>query len=696
MDPPARNRLAAATSPYLRQHANNPVDWYPWGEEALRLARELDRPILLSIGYSACHWCHVMAHESFEDPATAELMNRLFINIKVDREERPDLDRIYQTAHQLITQRSGGWPLTMFLTADEHTPYYGGTYFPPQARMGLRAFREVLEGTAAFHRERREEVREQGRAVVEVFGQLEPTAAADDTPLNAAPLAEARRRLGERFDAEYGGFGEAPKFPHPGIVNRLLRHGRSSASGEQPDVEALYMATLTLARMAEGGLFDQLAGGFFRYCVDRYWQIPHFEKMLYDNAQLLPLYANAWRASGDERWRSIARATAEWVITGMQAPAGGFCSTLDADSEDGEGRYYLWTPEQLREHLSEAQYAVAAAAFGLDLPANFEARWHLQARSDAAAIGKALGLPVSTVQARLEEARLKLLEVRARRAPPARDEKILAGWNGLMIAGLAAAARALPDEAAGEAAQRAMTFVRTHLWRDGRLHAAYADGGAYLSGYLDDHAALLDACLQLLQLQWDGETLDFAVALAEIMLAHFEDRERGGFYFTADDHEQLIHRSREFADDATPAGNAIAALALQRLGLLLGEPRYLLAAERTLRGAWQALQEYPHAHASLLDALEEHLQPPHIIILRGTGEALRALHEVATAVYAPARMVLSIPPETAGLPAALAVKAPLGEAVAYHCIGLHCSAPLQDAAALAGVLREGAPTPASI
>ncbi|MCC5867937.1 MAG: thioredoxin domain-containing protein [Gammaproteobacteria bacterium] len=681
-------RLAQATSPYLRAHAHNPVEWYPWGDEALARARELDRPILLSIGYSACHWCHVMAHESFEDAATAELMNTLFINIKVDREERPDLDRLYQTAHQLIAQRPGGWPLTMFLTPGELTPFYGGTYFPPSPRAGLPAFREVLQGIAAFYRERPEEVREQGRAVAAVFPRLEPEAPAEDVVLDAGPLEAARQALAERFDSEFGGFGGAPKFPHPEQINRLLRHWREGAAGEQPDVQALYMATMTLSRMADGGLLDQLAGGFFRYSVDTQWRVPHFEKMLCDNATLLPLYAQAWRISGDESYRRVASLTADWVIDEMQLAHGGYCTALDADSEGGEGRYYLWTREQVERLLSADEFAVLAPFMGLDEAPSVDGHWHLHARGDLKALGRQLNLPASTVESRLNQARAVLLAARSTRPRITRDDKILTGWNALMISGMAVSARSLSDPRLAQSAQQAMAFLRAELWHDGRLFAVHSRGHRTQLAWLDDHAALIDAALKLLELAWDSDMLGFAIELAEAMLAQFEDRTRGGFYFIGNDHEQLIHRSRPFADEATPAGNGMAAFALQRLGLLLGETRYLEVAERTLRAAWTAMCEYPVAHCTMLDALEEHLRPPDLVIIRGEGLEADALVEVATAVYSPRRMVLRIPSAVADLPAALALKRPMESAIAYLCIGTRCSAPLSTPAALAAALSE--------
>ena len=428
-----RNRLAKETSPYLLQHADKPVDWHPWGDEAFELARETGKPVLLSIGYSACHWCHVMAHESFEDDATARMMNELFVNVKVDREERPDIDKIYQVAQQLLTQRTGGWPLTMFLDGEDRHPFFGGTYFPNEPRHGMPAFTSLLEKVAEHYDKNRDDIRRQGERILDVFAQIEPPPADAGVELNDSPLHAVRESLAQNFDREYGGFGDAPKFPHPTTIDRLLRHWRSTASDAEPDVEAMYMAALTLARMAEGGLFDHVGGGFYRYSVDRYWQIPHFEKMLYDNGPLLAIYAQAAIATGDKLFASAANATADWMLADMRAANGGFYATRDADSEGHEGLYYLWDPDEARELLGD-DYAVFARRFGLDQPANFEGRWHLTVREQV----------TDDEAVATDRARAVLLERRAGRVPPGRDEKQLTSWNALAIRGLAITGRALP------------------------------------------------------------------------------------------------------------------------------------------------------------------------------------------------------------------------------------------------------------
>ena len=685
--PTPGNRLAAETSPYLLQHADNPVDWYPWGPEALERARAEDKPILLSIGYSACHWCHVMAHESFEDPATARLMNDLFVNIKVDREERPDLDRIYQTAHQMLTQRGGGWPLTMFLSPADHRPFFGGTYFPKEARYGLPAFRDLLPRVAEYYRSNHEDVQRQGEALIEVFDKLLPPPGTGPGTLTRKPLESARELLRRDFDEQFGGFGEAPKFPHPMNLELLLRTWRATAGADSPDLQALYMATLTLTRMAEGGLYDQLGGGFCRYSVDPYWMFPHFETMLYDNGQLLSVYAQAALACGDELFRKVTEETADWLRRDMGHPEGAYYSTLDADSEGHEGRFYVWQAEEVRRLLAPREFEVLAGRFGLDREPNFEGRWHLHAYQPLAEVAQAAGIEPGEADALLESARAKLLAARNNRVWPARDEKILSSWNGLAIAGMAAAARSLGRADAAESAARAADFLHRHCWHQGRLLAVYKDGRSRFPGYLDDYASLGWGLIELAQASWDARWINWAIELAEALLEHFEDRESGGFYFTSDDHEQLIHRPKTFADDATPSGNGMAARFLLRLGHLLGEPRYLDSVERCLRSAWSALEKFPHAHSSLLMALDEFTEPPTIVVIRGPLDDAGAWLEQLNRLYDPRRLVFAIPPDAAELPAALASKRTVEGTVAYICQGTRCSAPVGTLGVLIRDLR---------
>jgi hypothetical protein len=668
------NRLADATSPYLQQHAHNPVQWWPWCDEALELARSTGRPILLSIGYSACHWCHVMAHESFEDPDTAGVMNRLFVNIKVDREERPDLDKIYQSAHQLLSGRPGGWPLTVFLTPDDQVPFFAGTYFPAEPRHGLPSFRDLLERVARAYEAQQEEIREQNRSLLQALGSLTPKDATQQ-PLDATPLDGARQQLGQAYDRAHGGFGQAPKFPHATGIERLLRHW-AATGGARGDAAALEMAVETLRRMSLGGIYDQVGGGFCRYSVDDRWMIPHFEKMLYDNGPLLALLADAWQATGLDTFRRTAASTAEWVIREMQSPEGGYYSTLDADSEGEEGRFYVWDREEVRSLLEAGEYALLARHYGLDRQPNFEGRWHLHTYVEADDLAEETGLEPVEVARRLDSAREKLFQAREERVRPGRDEKILVSWNALMIKGMARAGRIFDRADWLASAERALAFIRRALWVDGRLLATHKDGRSHLSAYLDDYAFLVDALMELLEARWSTDDLNLARQLADGMLAHFEDRRNGGFYFTADDHESLIQRPKSLGDESTPSGNGVAAYCLQRLGHLLGEPRYLQAAERTLRHAWSQVRQIPYAHASLLQGLEEYLEPPEILILRGEGGELERWRAAAGRGYAPARLTLAIGADADDLPEALAAKGPRGAAVAYVCRGMQCGAPV--------------------
>jgi uncharacterized protein YyaL (SSP411 family) len=659
-----RNRLNEETSPYLKQHADNPVHWQGWNEESLAAARASGKPILLSVGYSACHWCHVMAHESFEDEATARLMNDLFVNIKVDREERPDLDKIYQTSHQLLTGQAGGWPLTVFLTPDQ-LPIFTGTYFPKERRYGMPAFREVLVAVAEYYRDKGDEVRQRGASLVDALGNVATANADDFAALSRAPLVTARERLEQSYDAEHGGFSGGPKFPHPTTLELLLAHWHAHRHGDA-DARALAMFTHTLDCMANRGLADHLGGGFFRYSVDRFWSIPHFEKMLYDNAQLLVVYADAYAATGTPRYASVAHATADWVMRDMQDARGGYYSTLDADSEHEEGKFYIWTPAELDAVLGTEASELAKRVFGLTRPANFEGKhWHLhlvEPPETAAAAGA------------IESARKKLLAAREQRVWPGRDEKLLVSWNGLMVRGMARAARVLDRPDLAESATRAVDFIRAELWQDGRLNATYKDGRARLAGYLDDYAFLAHGLIELLQCRWRTSDLAFAQELCDVLLAHFEDA-RGGFYFTADDHERLIHRPKPVTDEAVPAGNGVAAVALLALGHLLGEQRYLDAAERAVRSALHSMERYPEAHPTLLLALEELLTPPKLVVLRGTAAELASWQRKLALRYEPHSLAFAIPNDAA-LPGLLALRTPHAGPVAYVCEGMACRAPL--------------------
>ena len=667
------NRLAAEPSPYLLQHAENPVDWSPWGAEALEKARREDKPILLSIGYSACHWCHVMAHDCFEDEDVAAVMNRLFVNIKVDREERPDLDQIYQAAHQLLTQRGGGWPLTVFLAPDQ-TPFFAGTYFPKTQRYSLPGFIDLMQNVARAWRERRDEVLAQNEAVRDALARQQPGPSVQQA-LSDAPLAEAVRDLEQAFDPVWGGFSRAPKFPRPGELFFLLREARRG-NGQARD-----MALFSLRRMASGGVVDQLGGGFCRYSVDEQWAIPHFEKMLYDNGPLLQVYADAWALSGETLFKETAEGIVAWLLREMRAPDGGFYSALDADSEGHEGRFYVWTQDEVRALLREDEYAVAAPLYGFDQTPNFEnTYWNPIIARPLRDVAAELGLAEDEAAERLESARRKLFAAREKRVRPGRDDKQLTSWNALMIAGLAHAGRVMtrPDWVAE--AQAAIDFLRANLWRDGRLFASYKHGEARLNAYLDDYAFLLDALLESLQAGYRERDMVWARELADALLTHFEDPEDGGFFFTSHDHEALLTRPKPGYDNATPSGNGVAALALQRLGHLLGEARYLDASARCLRLFLEPLTQQPIAYPTLLAVLDEARVPPRVILLRGPAPALREWAAALGPKLAARDLLLALP-NGLGLPPTLA-KPEADHPTAWICSGTACQPPLTDLSAL--------------
>jgi uncharacterized protein YyaL (SSP411 family) len=673
------NRLATATSPYLRQHAGNPVAWHPWSEEALTLAKNEDKPILLSIGYSACHWCHVMAHESFEDPAVAAVMNERFVNIKVDREERPDLDQIYQTAHALMTRRSGGWPLTMFLTP-AGAPYFAGTYFPKLPRYGLPGFLEILPRIADAYRDQGPAIAEQSERLARALDALEPGEPAGALP-SAAPARDLAQ-LKQRFDPVDGGFGGAPKFPHAAELGFCLR-----AAALHDDEEARTIVRTSLARMAAGGIFDQLGGGFCRYSVDAQWSIPHFEKMLYDNAALLALYADASRALREPAFRAVATQIVGWLVRELRAPDGGFYSSLDADSEGVEGKFYVWTRDEVRAVLSDDEYAVAALCYGLDGAPNFEGHaFHLRVVASPADIASRLRLSPDEVEARLARARAALLERRAARVRPGLDDKILTSWNALMIGALARASRALDEPAFADLAFAALDALVESAWRGGRLYATrHGDAPATLHAYLDDHAFLLAALLEAMQARFRPRDFALAVELADVLLARFEDPELGGFWFTSHDHERLYHRTKPAHDNATPSGNGIAAQSLITLGHLAGEPRYLDAAERALKLFAPGLAESAGAQSTLQVALDRLLVPPGTLVLDGAAGQTREWQRALEREYRPDVVIVDI----AGVEAPAALRkgaTPPQGAQGWICRGLQCLPPVSTLDALASGL----------
>ena len=670
------NHLAYETSPYLIQHADNPVDWYPWGEEALTLASSQNKPILLSIGYSACHWCHVMAHECFEDDDVAAMMNRHFINIKVDREERPDLDQIYQTAHYMLNQRNGGWPLTLFLTPEQQ-PFFSGTYFPKQSRHGLPGFLDLLPHIAETYRTRAKAIAQQGAELQKLFAETLPTKASAASAYSQSLLDQALQKLEDIFDPEFGGFGQAPKFIHPAELTFCLKR-YFLAKNER----ALKIAIYTLGQMARGGLYDQLGGGFCRYSTDRRWQIPQFEKMLYDNGPLLQLYTNAWLATGEPRFEQVVSETAEWVRREMQSlpdAAGGYYSTIDADSEHEEGKFYVWSRNQISQILSQEEFKVIAPYYGLLQPPNFEEKhWNLEIVQPLSEVARVNNISGDEAHQILQSARRKLLSVRESRVHPERDEKILTSWNGLMIKGMTYAGRIFKRQEWIFSAIRAVDFIRASLWKNNRLLATYKDGKAHLNAYLDDYAFLLDSLLEMMQTKFRPEDLKFAVDLAEVLLTQFEDSEAGGFFFTSHDHEKLIHRPKPVHDNATPSGNGVAVIALQQLGHLLGEFRYLQAAERAIDLFYPLIARQPSAACSLLVAIDESITPPKIVILRGREPYLSIWQHQLQSKF-PQLLVIALSTELIDLPPSLKKGLPAdGTVNAWICQGDNCLPEISD------------------
>jgi uncharacterized protein YyaL (SSP411 family) len=704
-DEVARNRLGDASSPYLRQHAGNPVHWQPWDDATLAHARDTDTPILLSIGYSACHWCHVMARECFENPAIAARMNASFVNVKLDREERPDIDRAYQLAHQAFSGRGGGWPLTAFLNPQDLSPFYIGTYFPPAPRHGLPGFPEVLQRVREYFDTHRSELRAQADQLRDWLQHAHADTSGPTIDPDAV-RAVALQRITARSDARYGGNAGAPKFPRAVELEWQMDIGRTNA-------DAMQLAHLTLANMAARGLQDHLGGGFFRYCVDADWTIPHFEKMLYDNAQLLPVYARLVRAYED---RHDTRATADrgadaglhdvgeaavrgivgWLVRDMTSAGGAFFSSVDADSEHEEGKYYLWTRDGMRAALGDADLALAEAAFGLGAPPNFEGRaWHLLRSTPVNALAERFKMAPVEITQRLDAIRGRLLDVRSARVPPARDDKILTAWNSLAISGLARAARLLDDAHCADMARGALDALRASVWIDGRLYANAAEPAWRIAGFLDDHAFLLDALLEILQLAFDARDLEWAVALADALLDKFNDETSGAFRFSTPQHATPLVHNENWMDDALPNGSAVAIHSLLRLGHLIGETRYLDRASQALQAAAGAMNRYPDACPTLLRALEESVRPRPQIVVRCPAERIAdwqtavrsALRDNGLAPGGDAVAAFVIPDDVRGLPGVLAAREPLGDGAAYVCSGLTCQAPVASPDALTESLR---------
>jgi hypothetical protein len=683
------NRLISETSPYLLQHAHNPVDWFPWGDEAFTRARLEDKPVLLSVGYAACHWCHVMERESFEDVATAALMNENFVCIKVDREERPDVDAIYMEAVQAISG-NGGWPMTVFL-APEGEPFYAGTYFPPEDRHGMPSFTRVLVGIAEAWAGDRDSVIDQAGKVTRAIASGATGSDASNSELSSSILEVAYAGLKRAFDPEWGGFGGAPKFPQPMVIEFLLRCGLRGYDG------AWDMAALTLDRMAAGGMYDQVGGGFHRYSVDRFWHVPHFEKMLYDNAQLARLYTHAWQATREDRYRRVAVETLDYLLREMRHDGGGFFASQDADSEGREGTFFVWTYDE----LLEAGDPVVAAYLGARPEGNWEGSNVLWTPSPLESVAENAGISPGDLRKRIEETRARLFERRDERERPATDDKILAGWNGLAISAFAEAGMVFDQPRYLRAAEDAADFVLTHLRSpQGRLLRAWRDDRAHIPAFLDDYAAVADGLLTLYEATFEPRWFDEARVLADDLLRLFADPSEtgdgGGFFQTGDDAQALVFRPRDLYDNAVPSGNSTGAMVLLRLALLTGERTYERGAESALRMVSDRMMRYPSAFGQALSALDMHLSPALEIAIVGDAESgtTRSLIAEIWSRYLPNRVVAGMASDRGSGSGSGSASVPLlegrttihGEPAAYVCEHFACRRPVTRPEELADML----------
>jgi hypothetical protein len=686
-DTPFTNRLGDETSPYLLQHAHNPVDWYPWGPEALKRSRDENKPILLSIGYSACHWCHVMEHESFENEAIAKLMNDNFVCIKVDREERPDLDSIYMNAVQMMTGH-GGWPMTVFLTPDLK-PFYGGTYYPPVDRQGMPGFPRVLLAIAESYANRREDVVSSAEAITAELRKTNRMRAVNEM-LTTEVLNEAFSSMATNFDRLNGGFGAAPKFPPSMNLMFLLRHHKRTNS-----VDALEMAELTLEKMARGGMYDHLGGAFARYSVDAHWLVPHFEKMLYDNALLSRAYLYAYQVTRRPLYRQTAEEIFEYLIRDMTDREGGFYSSEDADSEGEEGRFYVWTKEEILEILGDEEGKLFCEYFGVTTGGNFEhGKSILNVPRSMESFAEERGYELSELSKSINSGRKRLFYVREKRVRPGRDDKILTAWNALMLTSLAEAANILGRDDYREVAVRNADFILKSLMRDGRLLRTYKDGRAKLNAYLDDYAYTIEALLAVYEATFEIKYFEEARRLADTMIEQFWDQGEAGFFFTSADHEQLITRTKDFFDNATPSGNSVAALALLKLALLTQENDYQRCAVNILRMSHQAMARFSSGFGYMLCALDFYLSEPKEIAIAGDSDSheVRLFIEEIYSRYLPNKVLaLAEPddPEAGVIVKLLAGRRAIdGKPTAYVCRLYTCLAPATTPQELAERLAE--------
>ena len=666
------NRLSKETSPYLLQHADNPVDWYPWGNEALNKAKLENKPILLSIGYSACHWCHVMAHESFEDQKTAEIMNKYFVNIKVDREERPDLDKIYQTSQILLNQRSGGWPLTMFLSHENQAPFFGGTYFPNTEKYNLPSFKELLIKIQDYYKNNYDEILNHNKSIIKTLDQIDKNNISEE---NIKEKIEENfiKNVRSIFDKTMGGFGSAPKFPQPSVIMHILNLYQYNENS----FHDLKMALYSLIAMQEGGINDQLGGGFFRYSVDDVWMIPHFEKMLYDNACLLECYCKAYFITKDQTFFITAKKIASWITEEMQSSTGGFFSSIDADSAGGEGHYYIWDKFEIKENLDESQYKIFSKHFGLNKNPNFENKHHLYVSYDTkndfeSRIKK-------TDEGSIQKSIDILLKIRNKRKKPFTDEKILVSWNALSINSLVEFYKVSKEIKYIDSAEKSILFLINNMFDKNILNATYKDGKSHLNAYLDDYAFLINSVLNFLSVRWNDELFKKIIVLADLLIEKFLDFHDGGFYFTSKDHEELIQKPKPTADEAYPSGNSIAAEILIKLGFLMNNTKYIDAAESIFSYASKQINNSPNSHSSLLDSYLLMNKPIITIILKTnkySNEVYKWLNYLIN-INKPYINYYYVNNNCTGFKN-IDDKKSISEVTAYICIGFTCEKPIID------------------
>lgn len=653
------NKLVNEKSLYLLQHADNPVNWYPWTQEAFEIAKNNNKPIILSIGYSACHWCHVMAQESFEDSETAEIMNKYFVNIKVDKEERPDLDKVYQMSQTIITGKTGGWPLTIFMSPDKF-PFFAGTYFPNEQKYGLPSFKDVLKRVNEFYSSQQKDIKSQNMTISEIFQNLNKRNDYDEQ-INLELLDKTRLDLLNSIDKVHGGFGSAPKFPQSYSLLFLLN---SNINNEESFQYVLH----TLNRMCLSGIFDHLEGGFFRYSVDELWMIPHFEKMLYDNGPLISVLCKASKLTSNKLFLKRAVQTSDWIINKMQDKNGGIYSTIDADSEHVEGKYYVWDEKELKSSLDNDEFEFIKNSYFVDSRSNFEGKFHFHITKDAEDF-------FLKNEKRIAVITKKLLTIRNKRIPPNTDKKILVSWNALAIIGLLDTYKLTDDDRFLLAAKKCFDFIKQKLWDGTKLYACFNEKPCF-QAYLDDYAYLLKANLELLKIEWSSENLYFSNKLANILIKNFQNHETGGFYFTSINHEELIYRPQTYMDESMPAGNSIAIEALSELGFLVGNQEYIDASEKTLISASNSVQRSNTAHASLLNASMNLLEFKKFVIIRCSHERIKEYRKEI--LNFEEIIFYFIDNEESDIPKSLIEKKPLGNFTAYICEGFKCLSPIRD------------------